>query len=110
MPLTPLQTIAMLLAVALGAMITRFMPFLLFPETREQPKIIAYLGRVLPSAMAGFLVVYCLKSVSLVRAPYGLPELIAVTVTAALQKWRSNAFLSICFGTAIYMFLVQKVF
>ncbi|WMJ85095.1 branched-chain amino acid transporter permease [Oscillospiraceae bacterium LTW-04] len=110
MLLTPLQTLVMIFAVALGAMITRFTPFLLFPETREQPKTVVYLGRALPSAMMGLLVVYCLKSVSFTRAPHGLPELIAVLVTATLHKWRGNALLSICLGTVVYMFLVQKVF
>ncbi len=110
MPLTPLQTFAMILAVAIGTMVTRFTPFLLFPETREQPKTVVYLGRALPPAMMGLLVVYCLKGVSLVSAPHGLPELVAILVTAALHRWRGNALLSICLGTVVYMFLVQKVF
>lgn len=110
MLLTPLQTLVMIFAVALGTMITRFVPFLLFPETREQPKTVVYLGRALPPAMMGLLVVYCLKGVSLAHAPHGLPELAAILVTAALHRWRGNTLLSICFGTITYMFLVQKVF
>ena len=110
MLLTPFQTLVMILAVALGTIITRFAPFLLFPETREQPKTVIYLGRVLPPAMMGLLVVYCLKGITLLRAPYGLPELIAILVTAVLHRWRGNALLSICLGTMVYMFLVQKVF
>lgn len=110
MLLTPLQTFVMILAVALGTMLTRFTPFLLFPETREQPKTVVYLGRALPPAMMGLLVVYCLKGVSLISAPHGLPELIAILVTAVLHRWRGNALLSICLGTMLYMLLVQKVF
>lgn len=110
MPLTPLQTFAMILAVALGTMVTRFTPFLLFPETREQPKTVVYLGRTLPPAMMGLLVVYCLKGISLASAPHGLPELVAILVTAALHRWRGNPLLSIGLGTAVYMLLVQRVF
>ncbi len=110
MLLTPLQTLVMILAVALGTIITRFTPFLLFPETREQPKTVLYLGRALPPAMMGLLVVYCLKGVSFVQAPHGLPELIAILVTAVLHRWRGNALLSICVGTMVYMLLCQKVF
>lgn len=110
MPLTPIQTLVMILAVAFGTMLTRFTPFLLFPETREQPKTVVYLGRALPPAMMGLLVVYCLKGVSISAAPHGLPELIAIIVTAALHRWRGNALLSIGLGTAVYMLLVQRVF
>lgn len=110
MTLTPMQTLMMIFAVALGTMITRFTPFLLFPETREQPKTVLYLGRALPAAMMGLLVVYCLKNVSLARAPYGLPELIAILATAALHLWRRNALLSIGLGTIVYMILIQRVF
>lgn len=110
MPLTPLQTLVMILAVTLGTVITRFTPFLIFPETREQPKTVLYLGRTLPPAMMGLLVVYCLKGVSLTNAPHGLPELIAIAATAALHRWRGNALLSICVGTVLYMLLVQRVF
>ncbi|HWP50236.1 MAG TPA: AzlD domain-containing protein [Clostridia bacterium] len=110
MLLTPVQTLVMIFAVALGTMITRFVPFLLFPETREQPKTVAFLGRTLPPAMMGLLVVYCLKGVSLAHAPFGLPELVAILVTAALHKWRGNALLSIGLGTMVYMLLMQRVF
>lgn len=110
MPLTPLQTFVMILAVALGTMVTRFTPFFLFPEKKELPGIIVYLGRMLPPAMMGLLVVYCLKGVSLVQAPNGLPELIAIAAIVLLHSWKRNVLLSIGAGTAIYMFLVQAVF
>lgn len=100
----------MILAIALGTMITRFTPFLLFPEKKEPPKIILYLGKVLPPAMMGLLVVYCLKSISITSAPHGLPELIAIAVIVLLHKWKNNVLLSIGGGTLVYMVLVQAVF
>lgn len=110
MYLTPMQTILTILAVAAGTMITRFTPFLLFPETKEPPEMIGYLGKVLPPAMMGLLVVYCLKGVSIIDAPHGIPELIAIAGIIVLHKWKRNVLLSIGGGTAIYMLLVQMVF
>ena len=68
MSMTPVQTILTILALSLGIIVTRFTPFLLFPEGKEQPPIITYLGKVLPPAMMGLLIVFCLKGVSLVQA------------------------------------------
>lgn len=110
MPLTPIQTIIMILAVAAGVMITRFLPFILFPEKKEAPAYITYLGKVLPPAMMGLLVVYCFKSVSITRAPFGIPEVLAALVVIGLHNWKSNALFSIGGGTAVYMFLLQIVF
>ena len=91
-------------------MLTRFLPFLFFPDNRPVPKIISYLGRTLPAAMMGLLVVYCLRNVSVVSAPHGLPELISIAVLAALHLWKRNVLLSIGVGTVLYMVLVQVVF
>lgn len=110
MRLTTVQTLVILLAVAAGTQITRWLPFVLFPEHREPPKVVAYLGRVLPPAMMGLLVVYCLRSVDLLSGSHGLPEAIAVAVIAALHLWKRNVLLSIAGGTAVYMLLVQAVF
>lgn len=110
MRLTTIQTLVILLAVAAGTQITRWLPFVLFPEHREPPKVVAYLGRVLPPAMMGLLVVYCLRSVDLLSGSHGLPEAIAVAVIAALHLWKRNVLLSIAGGTAVYMLLVQVVF
>jgi branched-subunit amino acid transport protein AzlD len=110
MYLTPVQTIVMILAVAVGTQLTRWLPFWLFPEKKEPPAIVTYLGRVLPAATMGLLVVYCLKGVSWVSAPHGIPELISVAVVAALHHWKGNVLLSIAGGTALYMVLVQMVF
>ncbi|MEA4974049.1 MAG: AzlD domain-containing protein [Candidatus Metalachnospira sp.] len=110
MLLTPIQTFVMLLAIALGAMVTRFTPFLLFPETKEPPEVITYLGQVLPPAMIGLLVVYCLKDVSIQTSPHGIPEMIAILVILVIHKWKSNVLISIGSGTIVYMILVQRVF
>jgi branched-subunit amino acid transport protein AzlD len=110
MYLTPVQTIVMILAVAAGTQLTRWLPFWLFPEKKEPPAIVTYLGRVLPAATMGLLVLYCLKGVSWASAPYGIPELISVAVVAGLHHWKGNVLLSIAGGTVLYMILVQMVF
>ena len=110
MQLTSWQTLAIILAVAAGTQLTRWLPFLLFPEKKQPPAWVTDLGKLLPPAMMGLLVVYCLKGVSWTAAPHGAPELIAVAVTAALHWWRGNVLLSIAGGTAVYMLLVQLVF
>ena len=89
---------------------TRFLPFLVFGEKRKTPPVIEYLGTVLPCAIMGMLVVYCLKDISFLRSPYGLPELIACCVVAALHVWKRNSLLSIGGGTVCYMLLIQWVF
>ncbi len=108
--LTPVQTIIMIIAVALGTMITRFLPFLLFPDKKTPPRIVTYLSRALPPAMMGLLMVYCLKNVSVLNKPHGLPELIAIGVIVLLHKWKNNVLLSIVGGTAVYMLLIRTVF
>lgn len=91
-------------------MLTRFLPFLLFPENKKTPRYVEYLGLVLPYAIIGMLVVYCLKNASPVIYPFALPELIAVVSVGVLQKWRNNMLLSIGGGTLLYMVLVQVIF
>ena len=110
MTLTNMQALGIVLAVTLGTVITRFLPFALFPDSRPVPKIVEYLGRTLPAAMMGLLVVYCLRNVSVVSAPHGLPELISLAVVTGLHLWKGNVLLSIGVGTAVYMVLVQAVF
>ena len=100
---------AVLIAVmSLGTILLRFLPFLVFQK--ETPPYVAYLGRVLPSAIIGMLVIYCLKDVRLDAAPFGLPELIAGVCVVGLQVWKRNSLLSILAGTVIYMLLIQLVF
>jgi len=110
MQLTPVQTILMILAVAAGVQVTRFAPFILFPEEKERPAVVEYLGKTLPPAMMGLLVIYCLKNVSIVSSPHGVPELISIAAIVLLHKWKGNALLSIAAGTACYMFMLQLFF
>jgi branched-subunit amino acid transport protein AzlD len=108
--MTAVQQFVTILAVAAGTMLTRFLPFLLFPAGKPTPKYIQYLGRVLPAAVFGMLVVYCLKNVQILSGSHGLPEAIAIAVVAALHLWKKNTLLSIAVGTVCYMLLVQVVF
>ncbi len=97
---------AVLVAVMAGVtMLLRFLPFLVFKK--KTPGYITYLGRVLPPAMIGLLVIYCLKDVRVTEAPFGVPELAASLLVILLQAWKSNSLLSILAGTVGYMLLVQ---
>ena len=100
-------TIAM---CVLGTMTMRFLPFLIFSEKRETPKYIQYLGKALPPATFGMLVVYCLKNVDLLSGSHGIPEALALAVTVALHLWKRKMLLFIAGGTVCYMLLVQLVF
>ena len=100
-------TIAM---VVLGTLITRFLPFIIFPAGKPTPKFVKYLGKVLPPAVFGMLIIYCLKNVSVFTGSHGIPELIAIAVTAGLHLWKRQMLLSIAGGTIVYMLLVQLVF
>ena len=110
MPVGAITSLLIILVVAATTFATRLVPFLLFPKGKEIPGLIQYLGKVLTPAVIGMLVIYCLKSVSLISAPHGIPELIAVAVTAGLHVWKRNNLLSIGVGTILYMFLIQAVF
>lgn len=110
MYLTPLETFITILAVALGAIITRFLPFLLFPESKEQHPVVTYLGQMLPPAMLGLLVVYSLKNVDFLAPAHGMAELISILVIVVIHLWKRNVLLSIGIGTALYMVLIQVVF
>jgi branched-subunit amino acid transport protein AzlD len=103
-----MKTALLIGVMALVTALTRFLPFILF--RKNTPAYVSYLGRVLPTAISGMLVVYCLKDVSLMRAPHGLPELIACACVVAVQVWRRNALISILLGTAVYMLLIRFVF
>ena len=95
--------------MAAVTVLLRALPFLVM-GSRPTPKVITYLGSVLPYAVMGMLVVYCLKGVSF-RSPAGfLPELIASAVVVGSYLWKKNTLLSIVGGTVCYMLLVQFVF
>lgn len=110
MTLTPVQTFVIISMVALGTVITRFLPFILFPDNKKKHPYITYLGRVLPYPVIGLLVVYCLKTVNLTTPSSWIPESIAVICIMALHFWKGNVLLSIGAGTIVYMLLVQLVF
>lgn len=96
--------------IAAVTMLLRFLPFAAFGGGKETPPYITYLSNVLPYAIMGMLVVYCLKSVNLLAGSHGLPELVAGGIVAILHLWKKNTLLSIAAGTAAYMFLIQVVF
>lgn len=104
------QQIVTIAVVALGTMITRFLPFLIFPAGKPTPRYIQYLGKALPAAVFGLLIVYCLRNVSPLSGAHGLPELISIVAVAALHLWKRQMLLSIAGGTLCYMLLIQLVF
>lgn len=98
---------------AVAAVITaalRFAPFLIFGKGKQTPPLVTYLGKVLPYAIMGMLVVYCMKDVQLTAAPYGIPELLGCLIVAVLHIWKRNTLLSIAAGTVSYMLMVQLLF
>jgi len=104
------RTLAMIAVAAVCTFATRVAPFLLFNGKRPIPPIVRYLGTVLPPAVIALLVVYCLKNVTWLGYPHGIPEMISIAVVAVLHLWKRNNLLSIGVGTALYMILVQSVF
>ncbi|MDE6685793.1 MAG: branched-chain amino acid transporter permease [Lachnospiraceae bacterium] len=108
--MTLLQKIITIAICAFATMMTRFLPFLIFREGKPTPKYIQYLGKALPAAIFGMLVVYCLKNVDILGGSHGLPELIAIIVTVALHLWKRQMLISIAGGTVCYMMLVQLAF
>ena len=94
-----------------ATMLTRFLPFLIFSSKDQQPpEVVRYLGRVLPAAIFGMLIVYCLKGVRVFASSHGIPEALAIAVTIALHRWKHETLLSIAGGTLCYVLLVQLVF
>ncbi len=108
--MTDLRAAAMIAVIALVTAALRFLPFFIFGENRKTPPLVTHLGQVLPYAIMGMLVVYCLKDVTLTSAPFGVPEAIGCAAVALLHIWKRNTLLSIGAGTLCYMLLVQLVF
>ena len=108
--MTLTEKIVTIAAIVVATMLTRFIPFLLFPAGKPTPKYIQYLGKVLPAAVFGLLVVYCLKDVSLFAGSHGIPELISIVLVIALHLWKKQMLVSIAGGTICYMLLVQLAF
>ena len=93
-----------------ATLITRFSPFFILSPKRKTPLFVQYLGKALPPALFGMLVVYCLKSVDIFGGTHGLPEFIALLVVVLLHLWKRQLLLSVAGGTICYMLLVQLVF
>lgn len=108
--MTLTQHIITVAMVILGTAVTRFLPFLVFPAGKPTPKYIQYLGKVLPSAVFGLLVIYCLRNVSIFSGSHAIPELISIVLVIILHVWKRQMLLSIVGGTVCYMLLVQLVF
>ena len=108
--MTLTQQIITIAMCVLGTMATRFLPFLVFSSKKPTPPYIQYLGKALPAAVFGMLIIYCLKNVSLISGNHALPELISIAFVVALHLWKRQMLLSIAGGTACYMLLIQFIF
>jgi Predicted branched-chain amino acid permeases (azaleucine resistance) len=104
------QNVITILIVVLGTMTTRFLPFIIFPSNKTPPRYIQYLGKVLPAAVIGLLVIYCLKDTTFLSGWHGLPEIISISCIVIIYIWKKNALACILLGTIMYMILVQFVF
>lgn len=107
--LTPLEAVASIAVMAAVTFLTRALPFLLFDRGGHPPKLVLYLGRVLPPAIIAMLIVYCLRGVSFVGLESWLPPLVSAALVVGLHLWKHNNLLSIFGGTIFYMVLVQAV-
>lgn len=108
--MTITQQIITIGMVVLGTVLTRFLPFLIFPAGKETPPFLKYIGKVLPCAVFGLLIIYCLKNVSIFEGNHGIPELIAIAAVVGVHLWKKQMLLSIAVGTVLYMLLIQFVF
>ena len=103
-----MRSVILIAVMAVVTILLRFLPFLVF--RKKTPPYITYLGKVLPPAIIGMLVVYCLKDITPMAAPFGIPELAAAACVVAVQAWKRRSLVSILTGTVVYMVLVQSVF
>ncbi len=110
MEMTITEQIIIVAAVVAATMLTRFLPFLIFRSSHSTPDYIRYLGRVLPAAVFGLLVIYCVRNVDIFTGAHGLPEFIGILATALLHRWKRQMLFSIAGGTITYMTLIQMIF
>ena len=110
MKLTVIQTLVIILCITAATQISRWLPFIAFSGKKETPEFVKYLGRVLPPALMGLLVVYCFKSTPILTGSHGLPELIVALFVIISYEWKENLLISVGGGTVVYMLLVQLVF
>ena len=104
------RAVFMILIIAVCTFITRLVPFALFSGKGEPAPVIRFLGKALPAAVMGILIIYCVRNVSLTNINTLLPQLIAIAAVALLHIWKRNNLLSIGAGTLLYMLLVQFIF
>lgn len=104
------QAAVLIAVMAVVTFILRFLPFVLFSKDRQMPSVVVYLGDVLPMAVMGMLVVYCLRNISLLNSPFGMPEMLSCLVVVVLQRWKRNSLISILSGTITYMVLIRVLF
>ena len=104
------EEVLLISTVSIVTILLRFLPFIIFNNKKETPKIIVQLGNILPFAIMGMLVIYCYKDISFFKYPFGLSEIIAGIIVVILHIWKKNTLLSIIGGTIIYMVLIQFVF
>lgn len=110
MEMTFPQQVITIIMIILGTMLTRYLPFILFPDEKPTPKYIQYLGKILPASVFGLLIIYCLKDVDVFSGGHGIPELISISAVVLLHFWKRQMLLSIAGGTICYMLLVQFIF
>lgn len=103
------RALILIIVMSLVTVLIRAIPFIVF-NGKETPEYINYLGKYLPYSIIAMLVVYCIKGVSIIKSPHGLPELISIVIVALLHAWKRNTLLSIVVGTIVYMMLRQMVF
>ncbi|WP_295998275.1 AzlD domain-containing protein [uncultured Veillonella sp.] len=107
--MTSFEMVLTVAVVVAATLLTRFSAFLIFPPGKKAPDFVQYLGKALPAAVMGMLVVYTFKDTIVFSYPYGVPELIALLVTVGMHLWKRNMFMSIGIGTIVYMLIVQNI-
>lgn len=105
--MTTTEQILTISLCALATMLTRFLPFIVFSENKKTPAFIQYLGKTLPSAIFGMLVVYCLRNVDIMQGSHGIPEAVSIVITICLHLWKRQMLLSIAGGTVTYMLFIH---
>ncbi len=108
--MTNLQAVITIVIISLATLLTRFLPFIIFPSDRERPQVIRYLGRVLPGALLAFLVVYSFKGVFDYDRAELMASLVGTLLTVGSYIYKRQMMLSIVLGTAGYMLMIQFVF
>jgi branched-subunit amino acid transport protein AzlD len=92
--------------VALLTFGTRLVPFVL-PRRESFPSLVEYFEGTVPGFSLVLLALYCLRDARWLAPPYGLPEIIGVTVVVILHLAKKNTLLSIVSGTVVYVLLVN---